>query len=67
MATKILPILIHRTKEKISIEMSRHKFERLADSLGLFRPEFLKSLDEAEKNIEAGRVKKLHSLKDLMK
>jgi len=67
MATKTLPLLIRKTKNRISIEMSRHKFERLADSLGLFRPEFLKSLDRAEKDVRAGRIKKLGSFKDLIK
>jgi len=52
---------------KILIEMDSEKFERLAANLGLFNPEFLKSLERAEKDYKAGRIKKIKSLKELRK
>jgi len=53
--------------KKILIEMDAEKFEKLAADLGLFNPEFLKSLDRAEKDYKAGRIKKIKSLKELRK
>jgi len=47
--------------------MDADKFERLAADLGLFSPEFLKSLNRAEKDYKAGRIKKIKSLKELRK
>ena len=52
---------------KILVEMDAEKFERLAANLGLFSPEFIKSLDRAEKDYKAGRTKKIKSLKELRK
>ena len=52
---------------KILVEMDVEKFERLAASLGLFNPEFLKSLERAEKDYKTGRVKKIKALKELRK
>lgn len=66
MASIIAPLTITRaTRQKIRVEIDRFGFERLADSLGLYRPEFLESLEHAEADIKAGRVKKLRSLRDL--
>jgi len=53
--------------KKILVEMDVEKFERLATDLGFFSPEFLKSLDRAEKDYRAGRFKKIKSLKELRK
>ncbi len=53
--------------KKILVEMDAEKFERLAANLGLFSPEFLKSLDRAEKDYKASRFKKIKSLKELRK
>jgi len=47
------------------IELDADKFEKLAGVFGLFNPEFLKSLDRAEKDYKAGRIFKIKSLKDL--
>ena len=52
---------------KILVEMDANKFERLAANLGFFSPEFLKSLNRAERDYEAGKVKKIKSLKELRK
>ncbi len=47
--------------------MDAGKFERLAANLGLFNSEFLKSLDQAEKDCHAGKIRKIKSLKELKK
>ncbi len=52
-------------KHKAMVELDADKFEKLAAIFGLFNPDFLKSLTRAEKDIKAGRVTKLRSLKDL--
>ena len=66
MATTTFPLtIIQETPKKVRVEIDRLGFERLADSLGLFRNEFMESLDRAEADIRAGRVKKLKSLRDL--
>ena len=53
--------------QKVLIEMDAVKFERLAANLGLFNSEFLKSLNQAEKDCRAGRIRKIKSLKELRK
>lgn len=50
---------------KIRIEVDADKFERLAADFGLFNPDFLKSLDQAEKDVRSRRIKKVTSLRDL--
>lgn len=66
MAMAIPLITIGRgTKQTFRVEIDRNRFERLADSLGLFRAEFLESLERAEEDVRAGRTKKLKSLRDL--
>ena len=60
----IKPKVNHR---KILIEMDADKFERLAASLGFFRSQFLKSLDQAEKDHQANRIRKIKSLRELRK
>lgn len=49
------------------MEFDAGKFERLAAVLGMFNPDFLKSVARAEKDYKAGRVIKFKSLKDLRK
>ena len=61
----IKPRLNH--PQKILVEMDADKFERLAANLGFFSKEFLKSLDRAEKDYNAGRFRTLKSLKELRK
>ena len=56
-----------RTKFRKIVEFDIGQFERLAAAFGMFNPDFLKSLARAEKDIKAGRIKKLRSLKDLRK
>lgn len=55
------------SSRRISIEVDATKLERLADLLGLYRPEFLQSLDRAESDVKAGRTKIIRSPRDLMR
>jgi len=64
LAITIRPQINHR---KFLIEMDVEKFEKLAALLGFFNSEFLKSIDQAEKNWKEGKVKKIKSLKELRK
>ena len=66
MNTATIPFTItQKTSKKFAVEIDRHGFERLADSLGFFSKEFTASIERAEADIRAGRVKKLRSLRDL--
>lgn len=63
-----LNIIIKRDKKhprKTVVEFDADKFERLAALFGMFNPDFLKSLARAEKDVKAGRIRKIKSLKDL--
>lgn len=65
-----LTITIKQAKnrpKKILIEMDVEKLERLIAALGLFSPDFLKSVDQAEKDYKAGKIRKIKSLKELRK
>lgn len=62
---KTLPIKIEKKAKTYHIEMNVDRFERVAAALGMFNPEFLASLERSEKEIRAGKLKRLHSLKDL--
>jgi len=53
--------------KKILVEMDIERLEKLIATLGLFNPEFLESLERAEKDYKAGRIKKIKSLKELRK
>lgn len=56
-----------KNRSKKTVEFDAGKFERLAAVLGMFNPDFLKSVARAEKDYKAGRVIKFKSLKDLRK
>ncbi len=51
----------------ISVSFDADKFERVAANFGFFNPDFLRSLQVAERDIKLGRVKEICSLKDLRK
>jgi hypothetical protein len=61
-----LPVKIEKKAKTYKIEVDADRFERVAAALGMFSDEFLESIDRAERDIKAGRVKKLDSLADLM-
>jgi len=45
--------------------MDADKLEKLAANFGFFSPEFLKSIERAERDYRTGKIKKIKSLKDL--
>ena len=45
--------------------MDADQFEKLAADFGFFSKDFLKSLERAEKDVKAGRTRKLQSLRQL--
>lgn len=51
----------------VRLELDANHFERLAAEFGLFNPDFIKSLDRAEADWRAGRVRKLKTFRDLRK
>ncbi len=54
-------------RRKILVEIDADRLEKLAASLGFFGDDFLKSLEKAEKDYKAGRIRKIRSLKELRK
>ena len=52
---------------KILIEMDAKRLEKLASLFGFFNPEFIKSLQRAEKDFKSKRIKKVSSLSQLRK
>lgn len=50
---------------KINIEINLDQWERLADVLGMYRPEFIKTLKKSIIESRQGRVKKVESLREL--
>jgi len=63
-----LPITITRKTRQSSrytVEFDAKSLERLAATCGWFHPDFLDSIERAEQDIRAGRIKKLKSFKDL--
>ena len=53
--------------KNIMVTFSAEKFERIAAEFGLFRKEFLDSLDRAEEDVRLGRTRKIKSLVSLRK
>lgn len=66
---KTLPVTITKkaknNKATFTVEFDANRFERVAAALGMFSNDFLVSMDKAEKEVKAGKTKKLSSLKDL--
>ncbi|MEK7655290.1 MAG: hypothetical protein AAB386_01245 [Patescibacteria group bacterium] len=66
-----LPITLNRTrtesKRKVKLEFNATTFEELARLLGYYSPEFLQSLERAERDIKEGRVYPISSLHKLLK
>ncbi len=50
---------------KVTIEFDADKFEKLAAVFGFLNPELIKRLDKAERDVKAGKIRKINSLKDL--
>lgn len=56
-----------KNRSKKIVEFDVGQFEKLAAAFGMFNPDFLKRLDKAEKDIKAGKIRKINSLEDLDK
>ncbi len=66
MASMIFKMNKNNKKSKeITVSFNAKKFERIAADFGFFREEFLESLEKAEKDIGAGRTKKIRSLSSI--
>ena len=50
---------------KLVLELDAAQFEKLAADFGFFNPAFIKSLERAEVDARAGRVRTIVSLKEL--
>ena len=51
--------------KKILVELDADKFERLASNLGLYNPDFVRSVERAERDFRAGRTREIKSLREL--
>jgi hypothetical protein len=58
--------IIKKTSERIQIEITRDNFEAFCGAIGLYRSEFLQSLDASERDHHAGRTTKRKSLRELI-
>ncbi len=60
-----LELTIKKRNNRVLVEMNADRFERLAAEFGFFGKEFLNSLERAQKDVKAGRIRKVQSLKQL--
>jgi len=60
-----LELRIKKRNNRVLVEMDAERFEKLAADFGFFSEDFLKSLERAEKDAKAGRVRKIKSLREL--
>ena len=56
----------HTRPRKVVVEVDADRLERLAANFGLFNPGFIASIDRAERDYQAGRIRKIHSLAELV-
>ena len=66
-----MPVTVRHEPRRRAARMSRYivefdaiRLEQLAAACGWFHPDFLESVDRAEADIRAGRVKELKSFRD---
>ena len=62
-----MPILtIQKEKNRtVRVDINLDQWERLADVLGFYRPEFLKLLKQSLKESKSGKVQRVSSLHEL--
>ena len=51
--------------KKLLVEIDANKLERLASNLGLYNPDFIKSVESAERDFRAGKSHTLTSLRKM--
>lgn len=66
---KTLPVTITQKKKARTstfvVEFDADRFEQVAAALGMFSDDFLASIKQSEKEIKAGKTRKISSLKEL--
>ena len=65
MSNIAIKISSNSKSKKLLVEIDANKLERLASSLGLYNPSFIKSIEVAEQDFRAGRSRLLTSLRKL--
>ncbi len=60
-----LEITIKKKNNRVVVEMDAARFEKLAADFGLFSQDFLASLTRAERDVKAGRLTNIKSLRDV--
>ena len=60
-----LEITVKKKNNRVLVEMDADRFEKIAADFGFFSEDFLKSLDRAERDLKAGKVTIVKSLKEL--
>lgn len=56
-----------KAAKKVVVEMDADKLERMAAFFGMLNPGFIESVERAERDFRAGRVKKMRSLQTLVR
>ena len=59
-------VKLSRQKNKLSIEFDLNKIEKMCNALGLFREEFLESIDEAQREFDNDEVEILENPRNLL-
>lgn len=66
---KTVPITITKKlknrKTTFTVEFDADRFEQVAAALGMFSEDFLAALAQSEKEIKAGKTRKISSLREL--
>ena len=66
MSSKLKAKFTKETPRSIHLEISKENFESFCDSAGLYREEFLTTLNQAEEDHKRGRVTKRKSLSEIL-
>ncbi len=56
---------IEPEKKNFSVKLDVAAFERMAANFGMFSPDFLKSIDQAEQEYQKGKVRRVRSLNEI--
>ena len=67
MDPKLKTTVIKKTPKSIHLEIQKKDFEAFCAATGLYRKEFLKFLEQSERDHKDGRVTKRESLSELIK
>lgn len=56
-----------RGRRKIVVEMDADRLEKMAAVFGMFNPAFLEAVEQSERDYKAGRVRRVNSLRELIR